>query len=481
MKFWRSRFAGLAALLLLAIPLFADEATVSSDARLGLAAPLTASPQEVISQLEKAGSQGISSIRVLLNWNRVQPKRGPFNWSAYDKLLTAAKSRNVEVVFVFGPTAEWASRAPITEAREDRIWKLPKDWADWQKYVAAAVTHFKGKVKHWQIWEGFDFSHFRAPSSKIVELVHRTYKTAKQADPNCLLILPEPGGLDLGWIKHLQTTEVWNYFDILGMKPYRQEPQSLVIPMAVLQTEIMQEHPKPIWILGFAQSISPSAQADGENTIAEYLKICLSSGIQRIFLDFSAAIPMTYDKITTSICSREAALAQLPPLEPREKVVWDLNEGTGEQGLYNARFHTWPGGNVAEKTRAGKRALRTSPQASSNSLDDRRNDNPWLYFDVDDRFLFCTQGHQPIAITVEYLGAGGADQAGFNIYYDAGAQQRFSSWHSLKAGRNEWFTYTFVLPDAWLANKGGYDFRINTKGSKEDVYISRVEVAPAKQ
>jgi hypothetical protein len=481
MKFWCSRFAGIAALFLFAVPLLADESTVSSDARLGVAAPLTASPQEVISQLEKAGSQGVSSIRVLLSWNRVQPKRGPFNWSEYDKVLAAAKSQNVEVVFVFGPTADWASRAPMTEARADRIWKLPKDWGDWQKYVRAAVTHFKGKVKYWQIWEEFDFNHFRAPSSKIVELVHRTFKTAKQADPNCLLILPEPGGLDLGWVKHLQTTETWNYFDILGLMPYQQAPQSLVIPMTVLQTEILQENPKPVWILGYAQSISPSTQADAENTTAEYLITCLSSGMQKVFLDASAALPSTCSQAPSPICNREAALAQLPPLEPREKVVWDLNEEAHEQGLYNARFHTWPGGNVAETTRSGKRAHKTSPQASSNSLDDRRNDNPWLYFDVDDRFLFCTQGRMPITITVEYLGASAVDQAGFNIYYDAGAQQRFSTWHSLKAGRNEWFTYTFVLPDAWLSNKGGYDFRINTKGSKEEVYISRVEVAPAKQ
>jgi hypothetical protein len=112
---------------------------------------------------------------------------------------------------------------------------------------------------------------------------------------------------------------------------------------------------------------------------------------------------------------------------------------------------------------------------------DRLSDNPWFYFDVDDRFLFYTKGEFPIAITVECIGASAPEFAGFNIYYDAGARQKFSSWQWIAPGVENLYSYRVVLPDAWLANKEGYDFRINVKGSKEDVFITKVmvEMLPA--
>ncbi len=474
----------LAALFLVLPARLAVNATAAAapppDCRLGFAAPVASSPQEIYGKMDAAVREGRGAVSVLLDWNRVQPKKGAFYWRDYDELARVAKARGMEVVFVLGPTAEWASRAPAYEPREDRIWKMPKNWPDWQNYVGAAVAHFRGRVKYWQIWEGWDFQHFRAPASQVATLARIAYTAAKAANPDCLLILPEPGGIDLAWIDALRTTDTWKYTDILGLRPFAsQEPDSLLLPLAVLQSEVLRKSPKPVWIVGRSQGLAPARAADTSPSLARLERTAFSCGVQRVFSAGQKSTKGAGGEVAPSgVVNRAAALAQLPAADLPKRVVWDLNATAAEKGLYQARFRNWPGGKLLERDIGGKRALGTQMQADLTSASARAKENPWIYFDVDDRFLFFSRGRNPIAITIECLGANGPKSAGFNIYYDAGSRQRFTSWQWIDAGEKRWFTYRIVLPDAWLANKDGYDFRINAKGSKEDVYISRVEVEP---
>jgi len=482
-----ARFLAVATIVLTALagPLsdgISDAAvSASADPRVGLYIPLSSSQGEILRQIESAMENGIGWVRLPLDWNRVQPVRGAFDWSAYDELAAAARARQMEVVFVLGPTAQWASRAPLSEPEKDRIWKMPRDWADWQEYVRAAVSHFRGRVRFWQIWEGFDFSHFRAPASQIAVLARLTHEAAKAADPDCSLLLPETGGIDLGWIDWLRTTETWKYFDVLALRPFEQEePDSLLIPLAALQSEILTKgYAKKVWIVGRARGLSPGAGNGSEERVARFYSVAFACGVDRVFWPLLPS-PGRLEKqqIAQSVSYREAALRMLEPVGEMRKAVFGMNLSPRESGLYNARFRNWPGGRLVERAIGERRALGTRMQASLLTPEEREKDNPWFYFDVDDRFLFFTKGRVPIAITVECLGANAPKQAGFNIYYDAGARHRFSRWQWIEPGEHQWFTYRIVLSDACFANKDGYDFRINAKGSKEDVYISRVEVEP---
>jgi beta-glucosidase/6-phospho-beta-glucosidase/beta-galactosidase len=140
------------------------------------------SQEEMLKQIPAAACAGFGVVRLPLDWNQVEPFQGKFNWQPYDQLVAAAKAQGLEVVFVLGPTASWASSAPDSEVGESRIWKMPRQWADWENYVRAAVSHYQGQVKYWQIWEGFDFAHFRATRSGMSALIGATKKAAKAAN-----------------------------------------------------------------------------------------------------------------------------------------------------------------------------------------------------------------------------------------------------------------------------------------------------------
>lgn len=454
------------------------QTTPTPDRRLGLAVANYLTPPEILGQTGVAADVGLGAVRIALDWNRVQPQPGAFDWSAYDELVRRAQVRGVEVVFTFGPTAAWASSGAPTEPLEDKIVKLPRNWADWQNYVREAVTHFRGKVRYWQIWEGFDFPNFRTTESQIAILASNTYGVAKAVDPNSRLILPEPGGIDLGWIAGLRGTPLWGNFDILGLRPYHQEPARYLLALSVLRAEILAGTNKPVWIVGWAKGLNPTPPPVTPAGLGQLAQSAFTCGVERLFSDVIMAIPAPSPQEAQTACDRAGALAQLPPLAPTTQVALDLNSPPAEKGLYNLRYRNWPGGVVFEEVVCGRRAVRSDMEQSPLTLETRNRDNPWFYFDVDDRFLFATQGRTPLAVTVDVLGAGAVGAAGFNIYYDAGPRFRFSKWQPVDVGPGQWFTYRIVLPDAWLANKGGYDFRINAKGSKEDIYISQVVVEP---
>jgi hypothetical protein len=416
-------------------------------------------------------------VRIPLDWNRVEPRRGEFDWSDYDRIVAAAAQRHLEVVFVLGPTAAWASSAGVDESAEVRGWKMPRQWADWENYVRAAVSHYRGKVRYWQIWEGFDFSHFRATRSGMLALISAAHKAAKAANPQAQLILPEPGGIDLGWIAWLKATPAWTQFDILGLRPYRQQNGALQFPLAVLQSEVLSKGEKPVWMVGWAKGLAPEPPEASPNLTC-FAPAAITCGVEKVFGEPAYSLPPQVEIAPLLPLKREGALKYLQPLS----VSWvnmDMNAQPQENGLYNLAYRNWPGGRLIEMTSGTHRVLGTSMQKKPLvSEADRINDNPWFYFDVDDRFLFCTKGKIPIAITIECIGASAPQFAGFNIYYDAGAKQKFSPWQWIAPGVENVYTYRIILPDAWLANKEGYDFRINAKGSKEDVFITKVTVEP---
>jgi hypothetical protein len=128
---------------------------------------------------------------------------------------------------------------------------------------------------------------------------------------------------------------------------------------------------------------------------------------------------------------------------------------------------------VDEEMHNGRVCLRTRIGADTRKRDEN---NPWVYFDVDERWLYFARGATPVAVTVEcdasYLGK---EKLGFNIMYDSTTGYRFSRWQWVEPGSG-WRSYRVELPDVSFADRDGYDFRININGSKQDLWISSVRV-----
>ncbi len=94
-------------------------------------------------------------------------------------------------------------------------------------------------------------------------------------------------------------------------------------------------------------------------------------------------------------------------------------------------------------------------------------DDAWLYFD---------RGKTRLAITVECEGSWmGEKKLGFNLLYDSTTGYRFTPWQWVDPGYG-WHSYRVILDDVNFANRDGWDFRINAKGSKHDLWVCSVTV-----
>jgi hypothetical protein len=530
---------------------------------LALSPPLEAQNSE----FALLAQSGATTVRLTLDWNRVEPEPGRFAWQTYDNIVDAARSHGLEVVLVLGPCAEWAVNPAWQVPPDQRRNSLPRSLDLWQRYVSQSVTHFRGRVRAWQVREQPNSRNFRGARSEYLRLLSAAASAARAADPDCAIILPQSGSLDPAAAGRLAQSPTWDDFDILGL--YLAPTDDLSHPAlawAALTQEVLPNaataRRPPVWVLGGGPGMSPDPwiqsyllawafgadrcylppgviRADWTAPLSQlrYLGF-LRLGPSAWALAFQAPdgpVVVAWSSQETELAAsdlapildpevvRQAAPLGGPPgaavlaqgdtillrLGPRPALIRGLDAQTGahlgaptradvlaarpgpdlsrppmvyadyamperpEFGLYHRRLRDLPGGRSGEETRTGRPCIRTRmrPTRRPEELDD-----PWLYFDVDDRWLYLARGETPIAITVECEGSFlGKEKLGFNIMYDSTTGYRFTPWQWVDPGY-QWYTYRFEIRDASFANRSGWDFRINAKGSKQDLWIAAVTV-----
>lgn len=86
-------------------------------------------------------SLGVNWEREGLNWASAEPRRGIYNWSAFDQVLAAAKANGITILPVVGYAPSWTT---------------PADSADYATFVAAAVARYgpgtSANLPWWELW-----------------------------------------------------------------------------------------------------------------------------------------------------------------------------------------------------------------------------------------------------------------------------------------------------------------------------------------
>lgn len=155
----------------------------------------------------------------------------------------------------------------------------------------------------------------------------------------------------------------------------------------------------------------------------------------------------------------------LPPIvdfRTAPQVSATLGRANVERGLYNQRFRSALNEATDVVDVDGIQALRS----------DTAKTQVYMRFDVDDTFLFFVDGQATVEITVDVHGAAGAEQLGFNLWYDSMSGYRFTPWQWVEVNPG-WVSYTFRLSDAAFANTWGWDFAINAAGNRTENLIVR--------
>ena len=180
----------------------------------------------------------------------------------------------------------------------------PKDTRDWANYVSRTVSHYKGRIKHWEIWNeenGVDFYRPRPDAKSYTTLLKAAFLAAKKADPECVIVL---GGLQMNgiipnpwsevkvsnYLEDLYKAGAQPYFDVCNTHPYvlPKEGADYMMKLTRDTLSLMARYGdgnKPLWITEVGCG---ATSKEAEETQARLLKDTFEAAgkeprLQRVF------------------------------------------------------------------------------------------------------------------------------------------------------------------------------------------------------
>jgi hypothetical protein len=136
-------------------------------------------------------------------WSQTNPAYGVYDWRILDIWLNHAQQNNVDIVYCFGRTPQWASSIPDDKycANEPGSCDPPRDLnADgsgpdqyWKDFVTAVATHAAGRIHYWELWNEFPNPmrwHWSrgATAQQLVRMGQDARAIIKSIDPTALIV-----------------------------------------------------------------------------------------------------------------------------------------------------------------------------------------------------------------------------------------------------------------------------------------------------
>ncbi len=195
-------------------------------------------------QLDQAVSSGVESVRLVVDWSRLQPSaNGPIQFAELDRIVANAAARGLTLLPVVERTPSWDAAVPGNGGSPPRA--LPPFAA----FLSALVHRYGSGGSFWQshpnlprvpirMWQIWNEPHFTTYWSQqpfapgYVKLLAAAHAAIKAADPGAKVVLA--GLADFSWQYLAQIYRVRGarrLFDIVALHPYTAEPRGVITIM----------------------------------------------------------------------------------------------------------------------------------------------------------------------------------------------------------------------------------------------------------
>jgi len=228
----------------------------------------------------------LRAIKIVADWSVIEAQKGAPVWTDLDRAVTMAEQEGLAPVLVLAYTPRWASIGTGVDLQRAEIYSRqpPRDVADWDRFVAAAATRYRGRVRDWQVWTQLNLPVFRGTGSEYVALLQSARARFKTIDPQARLAIASPQGIDLGFLVRVLAAGP-ELFDVIALSPVGFAPEALLRPLAVLSARLRGTG-KAIWI-----DWAPDPGLPADRAAAQWVRlhaVSQTAGVERLFaLDFS--------------------------------------------------------------------------------------------------------------------------------------------------------------------------------------------------
>jgi hypothetical protein len=171
--------------------------------------------------------------------------------------LKLTQSHDVDVLYTFGRTPQWASENPNQKCGYDPGACLPPaKIEDWDDFVGAIATHAKGRIKYWEMWnEPNQHEYWSGNVADLVTMAQHAYRIIKSVDPSAQILSPSAvGGIDdtPDWMSQYFRAGGGAVTDIVAFHGYGKNPAvpEYVVPLIDAVHGVTKEYgqsEKPLW------------------------------------------------------------------------------------------------------------------------------------------------------------------------------------------------------------------------------------------
>jgi hypothetical protein len=224
-------------------------------------------------------------------WADMQPRPGQFDFSYINRYLALADAHHAEILYPLGLTPRWASARPDEKSAYQPGWAAePANVDDWRAYVRAVVTHCKGRVRAYEIWNEPNYKpFFTGDVDTMLTLAREASQIIRSVDPNALIVSPAATtNTGTTWLGEFLAKGGGQYVDVIGYHFYvnNQPPENMVPLIQQVNQVLVQNHQnKPLWNTETGW-LAPSKFAS-EDLCAAYLArsyiLAWSAGVQRFY------------------------------------------------------------------------------------------------------------------------------------------------------------------------------------------------------
>ena len=187
-------------------------------------------------------------------WPNLEPRRGQWNFAILDRELALAAQHNTSVLLPLGLSPTWASmRAAEKSVYQPGNAAAPISNQDWQNYVTTVVTHCKGRVQAYEIWnEPNNKGFWSGTTAEMVNLTREASQIIHKIDPAAKVVSPSATTTaGVPWLAGFLAAGGGQYVDIIGFHFYvAPQPPEGMLPLIQQVKNTMNDAgigDKPVW------------------------------------------------------------------------------------------------------------------------------------------------------------------------------------------------------------------------------------------
>ena len=225
-------------------------------------------------------------VRVSVYWSFVEPAQGQWTWQYADAVVDEGRANGQQVLYILSGAPAWACAGCTNGARP------PSNIELWKTYVRQVVTHMKGRVAAYEVWNEPDLMNNSGfgvgwdadvnASPRYVDYLVEASRIIRSIDPAARVVGPVlSGGLNFRTyqiLSQLETTQfpdgnASSFVDVISVHANAQDDWTAADAAEKLWTNklsfVQQYNPKnagkPIWVTEFGWSsavIGEEAQRD---------------------------------------------------------------------------------------------------------------------------------------------------------------------------------------------------------------------------